>query len=102
MSIAVLPGSELTAVQRDQLRESLSQRRTELRTALRLYEAACISAAPRTALVDRTRAAIVEIDLALSVVHRNRYGICEQCRQPLSLNSLTLRPLDMLCRSCEI
>jgi hypothetical protein len=102
MTTTVLPGFGLTLDEREHLRDSLSRRREELRTALHLYEEARISEAPRAALARRTRAAIAEIDVALGVMHNTRYGICAGCRRPLPLNSLTRRPLDMLCRSCEI
>jgi len=101
MTITQLAGPGLSLVERDSLRASLSQRREELHAALDLYEETHISAAPRAALAQRTRDAIVDIDAALAILHKNAYGLCEQCRRPLSLHSLKLRPLEMRCRDCE-
>jgi DnaK suppressor protein len=101
MTITEFPSRDLTAIDRDNLREALSHRRNALRSALRLYEGARISAAPRAALADGTRAAIADIDAALAILHRTGYGLCERCRQPLPIHALTLRPLELLCRNCE-
>jgi RNA polymerase-binding transcription factor DksA len=100
MTTTELAGPGLSLVERDILRASLSQRREELHAALDLYEETSISAAPRAALAQRTRDAIVDIDAALAILHKNAYGSCEQCRRPLSLHSLRLRPLELLCRDC--
>jgi RNA polymerase-binding transcription factor DksA len=94
-------GPGLSLFERDNLRASLSQRREELHAALDLYEETNISAAPRAALAQRTRDAIVDIDAALAILHKNAYGLCEDCHRPLSLPALKLRPLEMRCRDCE-
>jgi RNA polymerase-binding transcription factor DksA len=86
---------------RDYLEASLSQRRAELRTALRFYSETRLSPAPRAVLAESTRAAIVEIDAALAMMHKSGYGVCEQCRQPLPIRALTLRPLELHCRDCD-
>jgi len=91
----------LTAVERDNLRVSLSQRRQELHAALDLYEEANISAAPRAALARRTRDAIVDIDAALAILHKTGYGLCKRCRRALPIVGLKVRLLEMRCRDCE-
>jgi RNA polymerase-binding transcription factor DksA len=101
MTLTEVLGPGLSVVERDNLRESLSQRREELHAALDLYEETSLSAAPRAALAQRTRDAIIDIDAALAILHKSAYGRCELCRRPLSLRSLKLRPLEMLCRDCE-
>jgi hypothetical protein len=93
-------GVALATVDRSSLGESLSKRRDELRTALRFYRETRLSPTPRAMLAESTRAAIVEIDAALAMMHKPGYGSCEQCRQPLPLRSLTLRPLELRCRDC--
>jgi RNA polymerase-binding transcription factor DksA len=100
MTITEFSGPGLTARDRDNLREALGQRRHGLCAALRMYEEARISPAPRAALARRTRAAIDEIDVALGIIDNVTYGLCTRCRRRLPLHALTLRPLDQLCPTC--
>ena len=94
-------GLPSAVLDRDRLEESLSKRRDELRTALRFYSETRLSPAPRAVLAESTRAAIVEIDAALAMMHNSGYGVCELCRRPLPIRSLTLRPLELHCRDCD-
>jgi hypothetical protein len=94
-------GLGLAVLDRDYLEESLSIRRDELRAALRFYNETRLSPAPRAVFAANTRAAIVEIDAALAMMHKSGYGVCEQCRQPLPIRALTLRPLELHCRDCD-
>jgi len=94
-------GKVSAVLDRDHLEESLSRRRDELRTALRFYSETRLSPAPRAVLAANTRAAIVEIDAALAMMHNSGYGVCELCRRPLPIRALTLRPLELHCRDCD-
>ncbi|MGO9877380.1 MAG: hypothetical protein ACLPVY_26675 [Acidimicrobiia bacterium] len=87
---------------RDILRDALSRRGQELRSALRLYEEAPISTASRTALALRTRAALADVEHALARLHDVGYGTCELCRQTLPLALLTRQPLATRCPTCGL
>jgi len=41
------------------------------------------------------------IDLALEKIKKGRYGICEKCRQPISIKRLKAFPEAQSCLKCE-
>lgn len=51
-------------------------------------------------LVEREKEELEEIDLALLRMAAGSYGICENCRRPISLERLEALPATRLCRMC--
>lgn len=49
---------------------------------------------------ERDRLELKEIELALMKMERATYGICEQCRKPISLERLKLLPTARFCQKC--
>jgi len=102
LSLAGLSCSGLAFHDRDILRDTLSRRGQELRSALRLYEEAPISTASRMALALRTRAAVADIEQALARLQDVGYGTCQLCRRTLPLALLTRQPLATHCPTCGL
>lgn len=42
------------------------------------------------------------VDYALSVLQRGRYGICEECGQPIEPERLKILPDTTLCAKCKV
>lgn len=45
---------------------------------------------------------LADIDLALNKIKEGKYGVCEQCRQEISLEVLKISPESKLCQRCKI
>lgn len=56
--------------------------------------------AQTSALLDRTRARLVELDRALARLEQGSYGRCERCGQPIPAARLAARPDARSCVSC--
>ena len=51
-------------------------------------------------LEERERQELDDIELAITKMMNVTYGICEECRKPLSLERLELLPTARFCRKC--
>ena len=51
-------------------------------------------------LDERGKEEIAEIELALSKIDSDRYGICEICDKPIPIKRLKVLPATRLCRKC--
>lgn len=51
-------------------------------------------------LEERERQELEDIELALTKMVNVTYGICEQCRKPLSLERMEVLPASRFCRKC--
>ncbi len=52
------------------------------------------------ALLDQAREQVAAIDAALARVAAGRYGVCEQCGQPIGEGRLAARPAAVTCVRC--
>ncbi len=52
-------------------------------------------------LQERQRQLIHKIDVTLAKIESKRFGLCEVCEEPLSINRLRARPVAGLCISCK-
>jgi hypothetical protein len=102
LTVSEMTWPALTVHEHSNLREALAHRRNSLHAALLLYEGAAVPTPSRAALARRSRAAIADIDLAIDLMEDPKYGICEHCHEKLPVRSLTLRPLETRCPSCDL
>ena len=52
-------------------------------------------------LRDREKYYLAKIDRALEKFDKNRYGLCEGCRDPIGVKRLLARPVTTLCILCK-
>jgi DnaK suppressor protein len=52
------------------------------------------------ALIDQARARLGDLERALGELHRDAYGVCERCRQPIAAGRLEARPDARTCIPC--
>ncbi len=52
-------------------------------------------------LQERQMQLLQKIDISLAKIDSKRFGMCEVCEEPLSLNRLKARPVASLCISCK-
>jgi len=52
-------------------------------------------------LIERYEDRLRAIDDALNRLKRGRYGICEKCKQEISIERLKAMPLDVYCVDCQ-
>jgi RNA polymerase-binding transcription factor DksA len=102
MTVSEMTWPGLTVHEQSSLRDALAHRRKSLHAALGLYEDAAIPTPPRMALARRSRAAIADIDLAFDRMEDPKYGSCEHCHERLTVQTLTLRPLETRCPGCDL
>nr|WP_231121809.1 TraR/DksA C4-type zinc finger protein [Motilibacter peucedani] len=53
-----------------------------------------------SALLEQSRARLLELDAALARVEAGTYGTCEVCGQPVAAGRLEARPTARTCVSC--
>ena len=53
-----------------------------------------------SALLEQSRARLVELDRALERVAAGTYGVCEACGQPIAAGRLEARPTARTCVAC--
>jgi RNA polymerase-binding protein DksA len=51
-------------------------------------------------LDEREKKEIEEIDLALTKMAADTYGVCEKCRKPIALKRLEVLPATRFCKRC--
>ncbi len=52
-------------------------------------------------LQERQTQLLQKVDHALAKIDSKRFGLCEVCEEPLSLNRLKARPVASLCIACK-
>ncbi|HEY7125869.1 MAG TPA: TraR/DksA C4-type zinc finger protein [Ktedonobacterales bacterium] len=62
---------------------------------------ALLDRAGRDAIARVLREDMVQVDRALDRVAEGRYGLCEDCHQPIPPKRLEVRPTATLCVSCQ-
>jgi len=53
------------------------------------------------AIIQNYKEHLADINLALSKIEKNKYGICEKCRKEISLDVLEAAPESKLCKECK-
>ncbi len=53
-----------------------------------------------SALLDRARTQLADLDEALTRVEQGTYGVCEVCRKPIPAERLEAQPATRRCVSC--
>ena len=100
MTLAAVPSPRHDLPRRELLRIALERRQQELGGALWLYEEVTVPNAARAALINRTRRALGEIELALRRLQDHNYGTCKTCHRALRTSTLTVQPLADRCPNC--
>ena len=54
------------------------------------------------ALLDQAREQVAAIDAALARLAAGRYGVCDQCGQPIGAERLAARPSAVTCVRCAV
>ncbi|PIU98430.1 hypothetical protein COS61_01440 [Candidatus Wolfebacteria bacterium CG03_land_8_20_14_0_80_40_12] len=54
------------------------------------------------AIIQNYKEHLADINLALSKIEKNKYGICEKCRKEILLDVLEAAPESKLCKECKI
>lgn len=52
-------------------------------------------------LIDRSRAELAKVDLAISQIDRDSFGNCDSCEQPISFGRLKAIPFARKCIDCQ-